>query len=407
MIKKSRKLKHSLSASLSVALAFLFPMYFGIEDTSSAAITIMVIASSDSLNTSVLKGFYRVLGTFLGAIIGITLISLFPQERVLYLVILSIAVTITLYIARAYKGDKTIFLLTAMTMMMVFDGGNTDDVFLYATEKTIMTMIGILIYTFMSIYIFANYDIKNEGKEKFGFIWFDAEDIKGAIVSFFVFWVSVFIWIYLSIPYGFFIAVLATSLSLYTAYSIVKPYVLIILYTLSFVFAILSYVFILPNLDGWWSLGVFIFFYSFFGFYFVPAQISIFYLLGMATFLIENEMNFNFAIFMFVLLIFYLFLFVLLLLDYFPFNQKSEHMFLQLHKRFIKLLKKNPTSQHLPIILKKMQLYATKIDCKYFGIKKETLIGYCRACEEAFKENNINKLYNYNIDLDRLKESRF
>jgi hypothetical protein len=401
------KLKHSFSASLSVALAFLFPMYFGIEDTSSAAITVMVIAASDSLNTSVLKGFYRVLGTFFGAIIGITLISLFPQERILYLIVLSIAVTITLYIARAYKGDKTIFLLTAMTMMIVFDGGNTDDVFLYATEKTIMTMIGIFIYTFMSIYIFANYDIKNEGKEKFGFIWFDTEDIKGAIISFCVFWVSVFIWIYFAIPYGFFITVLATSLSLFTAYSIVKPYVLIILYSLSFIFAIIAYIFILPNLDGWWSLGIFIFLYSFFGFYFIPAQISIFYLLGMATFLIENEMNFNFAVFMFVLLIFYLFLFVLLLLDYFPFNQKSEHMFLQLNKKFLKIFKKNPTSKHLPITIEKMKLYATKIDYNYFGIEKETLIEYCKICEEAFKENNINKLYNYDINLNKLKESRF
>jgi len=403
----SIKLRHALSASVSVVLAYLFPLYFGIDDTSSAAITVMIIAASDSLDNSVLKGFYRALGTFLGAIIGITLIALFPQERFLYLSILSVLVTLTLYIARAYRGDKTIFLLTAMTMMLMFDGGKVDDIFIYATLKTMMTVIGIMIYTFISVYIFRITKKKEAQKTLFEFIWFDIEDIKGAFISFLVFWASCFLWIYFEIPQGFFIVILATSLSLFTTYSIAKPHLLIILYTISFIVATISYIFILPNLEGWIELGIFLFIYSFIGFYFINPQISIFYLLGIATFLIENEMYYDFAIFMFVLLIFYLFLVVLLFFDYFPFNQKNSYMFLKLKNRFLKLLKTNPSSKHLKETLNKMKLYAGLIDYDYFELEKEKVINYCKICEEAINTKNFEKLYNTDIDFEKLKESKF
>jgi len=410
-VQLNAKLKHAIAASLSVVLAFLFPLYFGISDTSSAAITVMVIAANDTLSSSLSKGVYRVLGTFLGAVIGMVLIALFPQERMVYLFILSVLVSLVLYVARAYRGDKTIFLLTAMTMMMMFDGGEVDDIFLTAINKTLMTIIGILIYTFVSVYIFPYSTTRNtqqeEEENRFAFIWFDTEDIKGALVAFFIFWLSSFMWIYFEIPNGFFVVILATSLSLFTVYSVASGFALSILYTFSFVVATISYVFILPNLEGWWSLSLFLFVYSFIGFYFINPQISVFYLLGMSTFMIQNEMYYDFGLFLFVLLIFYLFLFVLLVFDYFPFNQKSEHMFVQLQKRFIHLLEHNPNSVHLKETLQKMYFYANKIDYEYFGIKKEELMEYCTLCKEALETKQSEKLFKSSFDVTPLKVSRF
>jgi len=407
MIVTLSKLRHAIAASLSITLAYLFPLYYGIDDTSTAAITVMVIATADSLGSSIQKGFYRVIGTYIGAVVGITLIALFPQDRFLYLIVLSILVTIVLYFARAYRGDKTIFLLTAMTMMIVFDGGKVDDIFLYATQKTILTVIGIVIYTFVSVYVIKLKESKNDDKNIFKFVWFDIEDMKGAFISFLVFWFSVYLWMDFEIVYGYYIIILATSLSLYTTYSVAKGSTLLIVYTFSFIFAIFSYIFILPNIHGWWSLSVFLFLYSFVGFYFINQKITLFYLLGMATFLIENEMDFNFAIFLYVLAIFYLFLFVLLIFDFFPFNQSSEHMFLKLKDRFLYMVEKNPNSIHLKETLRKMQFHSAKIDYDYFGVKKDDLMEFCRACEECLKTKDIQKLYNYNIDFDRLKESKF
>ncbi len=402
----SPKLKHALAASLSLTLAYLFPLYFGIEDTSSAAITVMVIAASDSLGNSLQKGIYRVVGTLFGAAIGLTLIALFPQERFAYLVTLSILVSFFLYLARAYRGDQTIFMLTAITMMMMFDNGQVDNTFLYASERVMMTIIGIVIYTFASVYLFPFGSDAKEEERLFLFVWFDPEDLKGALVSFLVFWSAAAFWIYFAIPYGHLIMVLATALSLYTAYSIVKPSVLIVLFSLSFVFAAFSYIFILPNLVGWWSLGIFLFLYAFIGFYFIDRQISIFYLVGMATFLIKNEMNFDFATFMFVLLIFYMFLLILLVFDYFPFNQTSERMFLILFERFKKLLRFHPDSIHLAETLRKLKLYGMKIDFDYFGIEKHRMETFLGRCEDAYEKRSVQFLENTDIGLQKLKEGK-
>ena len=419
----------ALRGSLSVALAFLIPFYLGLEQASTASITVMIIATAGDVSSSVMKGFIRVIGTLIGAIIGITLISLFPQDRLIYLFLLSIFVTMFLYIARAYRGDKTIFMLSAMTMMIVFDAGNVDDVFIYGVDRTLMSILGIVIYTIVSIYLFplpVNNQKDVSKKQDFEFIWFDIEDLKGAFISFLIFWLSVYVWIEFNITEGFYIVVLATSLSLYTTYSVVKPHILIFLFTFSFIFAMFMYIFVLPNLFTWWHLALFLFFYSFIGFYFINPKINIFFLLGIATLLLDNEMSYNFAVFLTVLLIFYLFLFVLLFFDYIPFNQKSEYMFLKFKDRFfryINRIEKSPnsiSSKYLFEILKKMQFNASKIDYRYFNkIEKEKVLKYTTICEkylksildkDVLKSKKIQtelKVLESSIDFNLLKESKF
>ena len=127
----------------------------------------------------------------------------------------------------------------------------------------------------------------------------------------------------------------------------------------------------------------------------------------MATFLIENEMSFSFEIFMFVLLIFYLFLFVLLFFDYFPFNQKSEHMFLVYKDRFLKQFQNKKDNKYLNETLNMMMFYASKINYNYFDIKKESVLNFCNNLQNALKTNDIKKVYNNDIDFNKLKESRF
>jgi uncharacterized membrane protein YccC len=112
----SEKFKFAVKASLSMVLAYLIPFSLGWSQASTAVTTIILIAAMGSVGDSVLKGLYRVIGTVAGAAMGMVLIGLFPQERELYLLSASIIVTILLYLARAYRGDMTIFLLSAITL---------------------------------------------------------------------------------------------------------------------------------------------------------------------------------------------------------------------------------------------------------------------------------------------------
>ena len=136
-----------------MVLAYLIPFSQGWSQAHVAAITIMIIAAMGSVSNSVMKGAMRLLGTLAGAIIGMTLIALFPQERMFYLIALSVTVTTVLYVLRAYKGDNSIFMLTAMTMMLVFKNGEVDDVFIYGIDRTFMTTFGITVYTLVSVFL--------------------------------------------------------------------------------------------------------------------------------------------------------------------------------------------------------------------------------------------------------------
>ncbi len=581
----SDKAKFAIKAALSMALAYLIPMSQGWSQPHTAAITVMLIASVGPVGASVMKGLVRVIGTVVGATIGMTLIGLFPQDRELYLVIISVIVTLLLYFARAYKGDVTVFLLTAITMLLVFKGGEVDDVFIYGIDKTYMTVFGIVVNTLVGILIWpvsvednsaenaaaltsvqaklyrerdgekekrkelyqtllsqeeilsssnlsssddsaqmdfsaeqwhsmihqykkideyltllsshdkmgytddfpryvANYQsldqeisglfedislswrkqkeieiptlfepdyqlaeikelshldrasltstIQNMEKihsqlrrlaEKLNniispmptsfapekdlkpswFLWFDIEDLKGSLVTFLIFWAATLLWILINPPGGFMIVTLATGLSILTTFSPLKPHKLMIVFTMAFAFAMVMYVLVLPNLHYGWELGLFIFGYAFIGFYFINPKLSVFFLLGMATLGITNEMNYNFAIFLITLFIFYAFLFILLFFDYLPFSMKAEHLFSVMKKRFFRLsqlllirnhslrlgkgtllgaLAAKYSEVHLENTVKKMQLWASQIDTRYFSsIDQKNLMGFAKECE--------------------------
>ena len=579
----SEKMKFAIKASLSLVIVYAISFSQGWSSTTTAATTIMLIAAIGSVGDSVMKGMLRVIGTVIGALIGMVLIGLFPQERMLYLVLLSILVTLSLYFARAYKGDMTIFMLTAITMMLMFKNGEVDDVFLYGVNKTFMTVFGIAVYTLVGVLLWpvslkdestddakaltekqkALFNICLEDKESnktaeqammaeaqklsqsaaransiensfnraqwasvlrdyrhigniltllsyqktsdfpkpvshyinnypelerqietlfsavanawnsgelisvpetfeasfnekevlslsqlqratlssilsetdalhtllqklaqklnalnsprptrfkkepqaksSRFIWLDPEHLKGSLITFLVFWTAVFLWITVNPPGGFYIVAMATGLSIITTFSPVKPSLLMIVFTLSFIFATIMYILVLPNLYYGWGLGIFLFLYGFIGFYFINPKISIFFLLGITTFNINNQMYYAFDGFLLTLFMFYTFLSLLLFFYYIPFSTKPEQLFLMMKQRFFgfarELVQYNwdrgnekvtlfqhfrvwYAKTHLLNTVKNMQLWASQIDQKYFSeIEKEKLMQFTKECE--------------------------
>ena len=579
----SDKLKFAIKVSLALTLAYMIPMAMGWSQPETAAVTVMLIATAGTLSESVMKGTLRVLGTVVGAGIGLGLIALFPQERMLYLSLLSLMVAVTLYLYYAYQGDNTAFMLMALIMMMVFQEGDPDNAFLYGIDRTYMTLFGILVYTFVGLFLWpvaqedstiedaqqlntlqhelfthiinknqasealleqvrtaeqklqnayvrasggslemvlehttweeisryyhrlnglltilaahdedradvdyrdhiAQYDtyiaeieqlftlcqaawkgerqltlipkrevhyrdldqerlsnleyasivakaetlqqiheslrlladrlnvlqgasasvtaVDHTQKRAPRFIWLDPESIKGALQSFLIFWFSTLMWIYLNPPGGFTVVILATILSVLTSFSTVKPSTMTLLFSFSFIFATLMYVGVLPHLVYGVELALFIFFYTFIAFYFIPISISVMFLIGLFTLQLSNEMYYNFALFLNILLVFYLFLAVLMLFYYLPFSTKPEHLFWVMKRRLFShasaLLKEygpakkrswtarkryNYHREHLMQTAQKLKLWATQIDHDYFQIDKEALSTYTKACE--------------------------
>ena len=580
------KMKFAIKAALSIVLVYLIGFSQGWSNVSTAATTIMVIAAVGSLENAVVTGLLRVMGTVCGAALGMILIALFPQERFVYLLVLSIFATFFLYLARAYKGDITVFMLTGMTMMMMFQNGQTDNVLLFGIDRTFMTIFGIAVYTLVGILIWpvsgrkkafesahnlsralkkryeqtgadearqnqlhdavlkaqetfskslpllpgaleenftplqwrsllqdfkelnslitlmpnekeladlpkpveayikgyktqqdqieklfdaivrgwhntdqiiikaqqelavdleaafplsqlqrttlatlvletkklhslllgianklnalhrdepTRFKIEKNQMSAHAFEWFDREHLKSALLTFLIFWCAVAVWIMFNPPGGFMVVVLATSLSVITTFTTIKPSLLIMVFTVSFLFATAAYIGVLPHLSHPLELALFLFIYSFLGFFLIPLEISIFFVLGIATMNIGNEMYFAFDSFLLGLSMFYAYLFILLFFYYFPFSTKAETLFLMLQKRFqrqssrlaqyhLALLKgkgggwrkllSRYHAYYLMNTVTKMKLWAKEIDTAYFHeIDKTALIAYVRNCE--------------------------
>jgi uncharacterized membrane protein YccC len=141
------KLRFAIKTALALTLAFIFPMAMGWPQPQTAAITVMLIAATGSVSESLQKGALRVFGTVIGAVIGLTLIAVFPQDRMLYLLAASISASFTIYLYAAYQGDNTLFMLTAVVTLMVFNGGDAEGAFIYGVDRAFMTVVGVLIYT--------------------------------------------------------------------------------------------------------------------------------------------------------------------------------------------------------------------------------------------------------------------
>ena len=141
------KLQYAIKTSLSLTLAYLIPMSLGWPQPQTAATTVMLIAATGMASESLQKGVSRILGTVAGAFIGLSLIALFPQDRMIYLIAVSCVVSVIIYLYNAYQGDSTLFMLTAVVMLMVFNGGDADGAFLYGVDRAFMTAFGVIVYT--------------------------------------------------------------------------------------------------------------------------------------------------------------------------------------------------------------------------------------------------------------------
>ncbi|WP_201352613.1 FUSC family protein [Hydrogenimonas urashimensis] len=409
LFRLSDQTHYAIKVALAVTLAYLIPFALGWQWASTAAITVIVIAASHSMGESLFKGFLRITGTLIGAVLGIALIAWLPQERALYLLILSGLVTLFLYLGYAYQGDKTIFMLSAMTMMIVFQGGKTDGLFLYGVNRATMTAFGVILFTLVSIYLwpFGSHtkvrdEVTDTGIPKGAkFLLFDPDHLLGALVTFLIFWTATLAWIWFNPPGGFYLVTLATAISLYTVFSpIAHPSLMIAVYTLSFLFSTLAYIFILPHLHQVIGLALFLFVYVWLAFRLFQPEVALFIAMGLSVMNIQNQMTYNFGLYLNFLFLFYAFMFLLLLFAYVPFSSRPETMVLRTLGRFERLAnrilspaatpwqrfwRKEAQKMLLPTA-QKLQIWIAKTNWEWFGLKKERFEQAAAECLEASVE---------------------
>ncbi|MCB1842949.1 MAG: FUSC family protein [Halioglobus sp.] len=147
---RTARLQFACKTALALTLAYLVPLSQGWPQPQTAAMTVLIIAATGTASESLNKGVLRIIGTLAGAVIGLGLIALFPQERMLYLLAVSLVVTVLIYLYNAYQGDSTALMLTAVVTLMVFNGGDAEGAFLYGADRAFLTAFGVIAYTLVA-----------------------------------------------------------------------------------------------------------------------------------------------------------------------------------------------------------------------------------------------------------------
>ncbi|HDM8144389.1 TPA: FUSC family protein [Vibrio harveyi] len=609
----NEKIKFATKVALSLTLAYLIPFAMGWPQASTAATTVMLIASTGSRRESLAKGTLRVLGTLVGAVIGLLLVGMFAQDRLLYMLSVSVVVSFIFYFRNAYQKDPTLLALTGVMVLMMSNGGDAEGAFMYGVDRAYMTIFGVVLYTLVGTFlwptkteqnlrqlieqlnqaqqalfnaILQNFEQKtalqqdvvtnaeatendeapsptidellekvfaaqnaleqrfatvsvecsdvsaymkewqlavhfnkqitqelsvaahshfshqqdrscinnfdqatqeiqqlfkisqemwdNEGaayraqelnieynqaaladashlvkgsaltlghllklmhqslsrlaesiscidsvtnnvsfkqelpKQKSKFLWWDAENFKTAVKTFTTYWVAGLIWIYFNPPGGYSFVTFSTIFMSLLSFVPVHPFILLILFTFGFLFAVPSYVFILPGLELGAELGLFIFIYTFIGFYLFKGPVTIFYMIGLFVLGLDNNMTYHFGILMTIMTLFYMVVFMIIFAHYFPFSSRPEHLFLTLKERYFRHVgdlfasyhqqsessfKKLKRSLHLVTLnvsSKKLMVWGSKINHKLFDKTPPEAIGaFSKSCNALSNHVNI------------------
>ncbi|MHA7588254.1 FUSC family protein [Vibrio harveyi] len=609
----NEKIKFATKVALSLTLAYLIPFAMGWPQASTAATTVMLIASTGSRRESLAKGTLRVLGTLIGAVIGLLLVGMFAQDRLLYMLSVSVVVSFIFYFRNAYQKDPTLLALTGVMVLMMSNGGDAEGAFMYGVDRAYMTIFGVVLYTLVGTFlwptkteqnlrqlieqlnqaqqalfnaILQNFEQKtalqqdvvtnveatendeapsptidellekvfaaqnaleqrfatvsvecsdvsaymkewqlavhfnkqitqelsvaahshfshqqdrscinnfdqatqeiqqlfkisqemwdNEGaayraqelnieynqaaladashlvkgsaltlghllklmhqslsrlaesiscidsvtnnvsfkqelpKQKSKFLWWDAENFKTAVKTFTTYWVAGLIWIYFNPPGGYSFVTFSTIFMSLLSFVPVHPFMLLILFTFGFLFAVPSYVFILPGLELGAELGLFIFIYTFIGFYLFKGPVTIFYMIGLFVLGLDNNMTYHFGILMTIMTLFYMVVFMIIFAHYFPFSSRPEHLFLTLKERYFRHVgdlfasyhqqsessfKKLKRSLHLVTLnvsSKKLMVWGSKINHKLFDKTPPEAIGaFSKSCNALSNHVNI------------------
>ncbi|HDM8148399.1 TPA: FUSC family protein [Vibrio harveyi] len=609
----NEKIKFATKVALSLTLAYLIPFAMGWPQASTAATTVMLIASTGSRRESLAKGTLRVLGTLVGAVIGLLLVGMFAQDRLLYMLSVSVVVSFIFYFRNAYQKDPTLLALTGVMVLMMSNGGDAEGAFMYSVDRAYMTIFGVVLYTLVGTFlwptkteqnlrqlieqlnqaqqalfnaILQNFEQKtalqqdvvtnaeatendeapsptidellekvfaaqnaleqrfatvsvecsdvsaymkewqlavhfnkqitqelsvaahshfshqqdrscinnfdqatqeiqqlfkisqemwdNEGaayraqelnieynqaaladashlvkgsaltlghllklmhqslsrlaesiscidsvtnnvsfkqefpKQKSKFLWWDAENFKTAVKTFTTYWVAGLIWIYFNPPGGYSFVTFSTIFMSLLSFVPVHPFMLLILFTFGFLFAVPSYVFILPGLELGAELGLFIFIYTFIGFYLFKGPVTIFYMIGLFVLGLDNNMTYHFGILMTIMTLFYMVVFMIIFAHYFPFSSRPEHLFLTLKERYFRHVgdlfasyhqqsessfKKLKRSLHLVTLNVssiKLMVWGSKINHKLFDKTPPEAIGaFSKSCNALSNHVNI------------------
>ena len=154
MISLSTRTKEAIKVGLAMVIVYAIAMQMGWDKPYWAGFTVVTI-SVLSGGMSLSRGVARTLGTLVGAVAGLAIMGLFPQERWWLMVCLSLYLGFCTYMLTG-KHQSYFWFLAAFTCLIIVGVSSppeSQSVFQVAVLRTQETALGALVYTLIAVFL--------------------------------------------------------------------------------------------------------------------------------------------------------------------------------------------------------------------------------------------------------------
>ena len=154
MLPLSTRTKEAIKIGLAMVIVYAIAMQMGWDKPYWAGFTVVTI-SVLSGGMSLSRGVARTLGTLVGAVAGLAIMGLFPQERWWLMVCLSLYLGFCTYMLTG-KHQSYFWFLAAFTCLIIVGVSSppeSQSVFQVAVLRTQETALGALVYTLIAVFL--------------------------------------------------------------------------------------------------------------------------------------------------------------------------------------------------------------------------------------------------------------
>jgi uncharacterized membrane protein YccC len=154
MFPLSTRAKEAIKTSLAMVIAYWIAMQMGWDKPYWAGFTVVTI-NVLSAGVSLTRGITRTLGTLVGAVAGLAIIGLFPQERWWLMICVSLYVGFCTYMLTG-KNQSYFWFLASFTCLIIIGVNSppeSQSAFQIAVLRTQETAMGALVYTLVAVFL--------------------------------------------------------------------------------------------------------------------------------------------------------------------------------------------------------------------------------------------------------------
>jgi uncharacterized membrane protein YccC len=332
---------YAFQLALALVIGYGLALWFDWERPRWSAFAIIAVAVPH-IGMSLARAGQRLKGTLLGAAVALVIVAVFPQDRWLFILALSLWLSACAYMMCFSQRNYFWFCAGLICSIIASTAANTGgNAFMLAIERTLETSLGVIVYSVVALLVWRQEEPPMPPSLAGAFFFPDRDAVVASVRVFILYWMSFLAVVYIPdfpvgltflAPMGGFALQLATMPQL----PIRALYIPLIA---GVVIASVIYMLVMPILDGYAALGLLIFIVGLTaGYRYYAPQETVMRMLILVIFAsltgINNDQVYSFSAVSNNTLIFAWVLVLLHISTYIPESKRPETRFLRLLERY-------------------------------------------------------------------------